>query len=83
MATTKYFLVSSGSGKAKPKHQELMDELLQSLYPVLSLCRGHTRPYQVGRYSAIISSHFVRFLFLLHVFSVNNVPVSDLQAIGR
>ena len=48
MATTKYFLVSSGSGKAKPKHQELMDELLQSLYPVLSLCRGHTRPYQVG-----------------------------------
>ena len=48
MATTKYFLVSSGSGKAKPKHQELMDELLQSLYPVLSLCRGHTTPYQVG-----------------------------------
>ena len=48
MATTKYFLVSSGSGKAKPKHQELMDELLQSLYPVLSLCRGYTRPYQVG-----------------------------------
>ena len=48
MATTKYFLASSGSGKAKPKHQELMDELLQSLYPVLSLCRGHTRPYQVG-----------------------------------
>ena len=50
MATTKYFLVSSGSGKAKPKHQELMDELLQSLYPVLSLCRGHTTPYQVGGY---------------------------------
>ena len=62
MATTKYFLVSSGSGKAKPKHQELMDELLQSLYPVLSLCRGHTRPYQVGGYSAILLSFLSIFM---------------------
>ena len=70
MATTKYFLVSSGSGKAKPKHQELMDELLQSLYPVLSLCRGHTRPYQVGG----IKCHFALIFVYFYALLVNNVP---------
>ena len=32
---------------ARLKHQDSMDEHLQSLYPTYSLCKGYTNPYKV------------------------------------